>query len=314
MKNIKLSGYHWPFYFILFVTISCSENNNNDDDIEKEKQRIISEVKSNLTGEIAYLSTPNYRVSKSSYHSNSFQLDMSSIGSPKWSPDGNKIAFLTSETGNIFVKIFNKDGVENKSLLLAPANQVSPRTLTWSPDGNTIAVLSSTFEITYLNISTGEKSKIKIDNESSSPLTSSTLTIAWCSKNNKIAIAQLLSISMIPPFVDNPPKELLVNTTADYLDWTSDGSKLVYSGSGYNSIYTVNVDGSENQKIVSKGVFATKKVMGYAPSWMANEEQIVYAGIKGTSGTSLVVGLFATDTNGSYIVDIDINGVEPDCY
>lgn len=309
MKSIKLSGYLWSFYFILFVTISCSENNNDDDDIEKEKQRIISEVKSNLTGEIAYLSTTNYRVSKSSYHSNSFQLDMPSIGSPKWSPDGKMIAFLTSETGNIFVKIFNKDGVENKSLLLAPANQVSPRTLTWSPDGNTIAVLSSTFEITYLNITSSIKSKIQIDNDFSN-----TLTIAWCPKNNKIAIAQLLSISMIPPFVDNPPKELLVNTTADYLDWTSDGSKLVYSGSGYGSIYTVNVDGSENQKIVSKGVFATKKVMGYAPSWMANGEQIVYTGIKGTSGTSLVLGLFATDTNGSYIVDIDINGVEPDCY
>ncbi|MDD4109370.1 MAG: hypothetical protein PHH93_11695 [Prolixibacteraceae bacterium] len=90
-----------------------------------------------------------------------------------------------------------------------------PNPLTWSPDGTTIAILNKLSEIIYLNASTGEKTVIQIDHERI-PVRS----IAWCPKNNKIAISQLLgyfgenskSISMITPFENHPPIEILVYT------------------------------------------------------------------------------------------------------
>ena len=46
---------------------------------------------------------------------------------------------------------------------------------------------------------------------------------------------------------------------------------------------------------------------------MSNGEQIIYTGPTGAEGSNLILGLFVTDFEGTYNVDIQIKGKESDC-
>ena len=128
---------------------------------------------------------------------------------------------------------------------------------------------------------------------------------------------------MLEPYKNDPhlaPNYLLVKNSdtsmmsINYLDWSMDGTMLTYSGYGTGSIYIVNFDGTGNQKIITKPPFENKMVYGFAPCWMSNNKQIIFVGVKGVSGSTLILGLFVTDIDGTYNIDINITGLYPDCY
>ncbi|MDD4756945.1 MAG: hypothetical protein PHG29_12765 [Prolixibacteraceae bacterium] len=305
----------YGFFTILFIFSlfpGCSEKDKED--VDDEKEIISQEIRAGLTGEIVYKTQSN-DVMKGTFHGSSVKLG-TSVDPPKWSPNGNKIAFIENDNENISIKIFNKNGNQEYSWLLMPSIQATgEHSFTWSPDGSVIAMLTQNAAIIYLNVSTGEKDTTLIDQEGFS-----FRAIAWCPKNNKIAISQInsahdKSISVINAFENNPQKELLVNTEdfVEYMDWNAVGSRLVYSGSGLSSIFTINFDGTGNQKIVTKGAFEKETVLGFAPCWMSNGEQIIYTGPTGAEGSNLILGLFVTDFEGTYNVDIQIKGKESDC-
>ncbi len=316
MKQI-LSAYYFSMLIVLFLLLpGCVAK--EDENEENEKEIISNQIRAELTGDLVY-TTRNNQVMKTTFHENSIMLG-NSKNPPRWSQDGNLLAFIENDNENIKVKIFNKNGNEEKSWVLLPSIQsdgINP--LAWSPDGNTLAILNRLTEIIYLNVFTGEKSIIQIGQEEI-PARS----IAWCPKNNKIAISQFIgyfgenskSITLIDAFENNPKKELLVYTEefVEYMDWNADGSKLVYSGFGYGSVFTINSDGSENQKIITKGVFKNEPVYGCAPCWMPDGQQIIYEGVTGTEGSTLIPGLFVTEPEGAYNVNIKIEGKKPDCH
>lgn len=311
MKTTLAFYFYLMLFFISLIYAGCSKD---EDNAEKDTEDICKEIRADLTGDIVFINKSNH-VMKTTFQGSSFKLGNSTLP-PKWSPEGNLIAFIENDNENTIVKIFNKNGNEENSWLLMPSIQsdgINP--LTWSPDGTTIAILNRLSEIIYLNVSNGEKTMTQIGQEETS-----IRSIAWCPRNNKIAIAQYLgvnskSIFMINAFEDNPNKELLVTTEdfVEYMDWNTDGSKLVYSGFGYGSVYTINFNGTENQKIITKGIFEKEPVFGFAPCWMSNGNQIIYVGITGIEGSTLIPGLFVTETEGAYNVNLEIEGTKPDC-
>jgi Tol biopolymer transport system component len=66
---------------------------------------------------------------------------------PAWSPDGRKIAFLSSRDGNQEVYVMNADGSGQRRLTRNPAYDGGPAWYdggsAWSPDARKIAFVSS---------------------------------------------------------------------------------------------------------------------------------------------------------------------------
>ena len=60
-------------------------------------------------------------------------------GQPAWSPDGNRIVYISKDDGNFEIYVINKDGSGKQRLTTEPASDGLP---TWSPDGKWIAFRS----------------------------------------------------------------------------------------------------------------------------------------------------------------------------
>jgi Tol biopolymer transport system component len=80
------------------------------------------------------------------------------IGSPRWSPDGRKIAFVVNNAGQADIYVMNRDGSAKKRLTTAVGRDDSP---TWSPDSRKIAFVSyrdGNAEIYVMNVDgTGQR-------------------------------------------------------------------------------------------------------------------------------------------------------------
>ena len=69
-----------------------------------------------------------------------YTFNEKSSTSPKFSPDGNKIAFLSSRSGKNQIWIMNTLGGEAKKLT---DEKKGVRSIKWSPDGNNISFLKN---------------------------------------------------------------------------------------------------------------------------------------------------------------------------
>ena len=71
---------------------------------------------------------------------------------PAWSPDGKKIAFLSTDNDKRIIFIMDIDGTEIRKLT---DNKFLPTMPSWSPDGNKIAFqmrVDNNWEIFVINI------------------------------------------------------------------------------------------------------------------------------------------------------------------
>ncbi len=112
---------------------------------------------------------------------NQVKLFEESIGdeSPKWSPDGKKIAFVSNRDGNSEIYICNADGTGITRLTNNPSFDIMP---SWSPDGKKIAFRSDRDgnpEIYTMNPDGTEQKRITMN-------LSSDESPAWSPDNKKI--------------------------------------------------------------------------------------------------------------------------------
>jgi len=69
--------------------------------------------------------------------------------SPKWSPDGTKIAFVSNRDGNMDIYVMNEDGSGVTNLSNDPDYNHS---MAWSPDGTKIAFVTESNQMGNLEI------------------------------------------------------------------------------------------------------------------------------------------------------------------
>jgi Tol biopolymer transport system component len=230
---------------------------------------------------------------------------------PVWSHDGSKFAAIelvtsveASDISTYFeIKIVDMKDNSIAHLRIADSKYIYlSGPLTWSPDGNTIAFVGNfgRTQIIYLNTQTGDTINTKLSLDYDSWVTA----LAWHPDGKNIAVSVCTrhsgfkldnNIWMIEPY-NTELKIKVTHTSGDiieYLDWNSDGSKFLYSYSSYYSdIFIFNTDGSGNREIPN--------IMGLAPCWSKDGEYILYTGIGGISGSTLISGIFVTDINGSF--------------
>lgn len=83
---------------------------------------------------------------------------------PSWSPDGQKIAYFSDESGEYALHIRNQNGmgeVRKYDLGNPPAFYYGPR---WSPDGKKIAYTDSRLGVNYIDLE--KKTSVRIDSDS----------------------------------------------------------------------------------------------------------------------------------------------------
>ncbi len=224
---------------------------------------------------------------------------------PVWSHDGARFAAINQESsveasgGSAYLEIKIFDITDNSTVHWRIDS--SSGTLTWSPDGNTIAFIAyrGNNMIFYLNTQNGDITHTTLSLKYDSWITA----LAWHPDGKTIAVnvssshydfQQKNDIMMIEPY-DTELKSQFSLTSGgivEYLDWNSDGSKLLYSYSSNSDIFIINSDGSGNRDIPS--------IYGHAPCWSRDGKNILYTGIAGTSGSTLIFGIFVTDTEGSF--------------
>ncbi len=285
------------FILIVAMTVGCKNTENE----------FPQEIYHDLVGNVIFMRGRRLEMANvNSMNNSTYHGNATDHTRPVWAHEGTRFAaieMVSSEASGMSayfeIKIID---VENDSVThwkIGDSKNINLHgPLTWSPDGLTIAFLEGqgSNEIIYLDTQNGDTVHTKFSMDLGRYIT----TLAWHPDGKRIAVNISTwrdfqhdnNIWMIEPFDTNLKNHIPVTTGGriQFLDWNSDGSKLLYSYSN-DDIFIINSDGSGHRKIPN--------INGHAPCWSRDGEYILYTGTAGTSGSTLIFGIFVTDINGS---------------
>ncbi len=178
---------------------------------------------------------------------------------PVWSPDGNRIAFISNrrDDGLFHLYVMNADGGSPVELNPTfPANQYKPA---WSPDGNKIAFVGKDTDSypggeIFVTQAVAGVDPIRITEN-----TAVDADPAWSPDSSKLVFDSDRdgTTSLYIMNADGGSVTRLTNPTSGQPDvlprWSPQGHLIVFRGGPTDNadIYTVNVNGSNRKKIVN---------------------------------------------------------------
>lgn len=116
---------------------------------------------------------------------NEIQLTGTPDTSPVWSPDGRKIAFLSTRDGNPEIYVMKADGTDQQRLTESPAAE---RDIAWSPDGRRLLFVSErdgNREVYTLELPKGKLARLTYNSEADEQP-------VWSRNGEKIAFISML--------------------------------------------------------------------------------------------------------------------------
>jgi dipeptidyl aminopeptidase/acylaminoacyl peptidase len=191
-------------------------------------------------------------------------------GYPHWSPDGKKIAFMTSRDGiNYEIYVMNADGTSQTRLTNNADLDAEP---SWSPDGTKIAFRSDrdnhNYQIYVMNADGSEQTNISNN-------TATDIHPDWSPDGTKIAFAsdRAGSYQIYVMNADGSEQTRLTNPAFGYQpSWSPDGTEIAFSSSrdGNSEIYVMNADGSEQTRLTNNADIDEQ------PSWSPDGTEIAF--------------------------------------
>ncbi len=167
-----------------------------------------------------------------------------------WSPDGQKIAFVSGRDGNKGVYVMNADGSAPTNLTSTAANDDDPQ---WSPDGQKIAFVSE-------RDGNGEIYVMNADGSAQTNLTNNAAldrNPQWSPDGQKIAFVSDRdgSKGIYVMNADGSAQTYLTSAAGndDDAQWSPDGQKIAFVSSrdGNAEIYVMNADGSAQTNLTN---------------------------------------------------------------
>jgi TolB protein len=180
---------------------------------------------------------------------------------PSLSPDGNYLAFATSQDGNSEIYTFDTNTKALQRLTVNAAGDLSP---SWSPTGREIVFTSDRGGGPQLYAMSADGSNVRrltFDGDyNAAP--------AWSPRGSWIAHVCRTEGRHYKLCLITPDGQKRVQITSgpgvdDSPSWSPDGRHLVFSSTweGKSHIYMINTDGTELERLTSGGAYHT------APSW-----------------------------------------------
>ena len=191
---------------------------------------------------------------------------------PKYSPDGTKIAYASNEGGDFEIVVSNADGSDPKALT---DNAVDDGNPAWSPDGTKIAYAEqrgADLEIFLMN-SDGSDPQQLTDNSVDDELPD------WSPDGSEIAFSSTSgpngAFEVRVMNADGSGQKSLTATKAasEAPAWSPDGSTILFTSNregGNFDIWQMNADGSDQRRLASAAEEDS------LPRWVPNGAQIVY--------------------------------------
>ena len=167
---------------------------------------------------------------------------------PKFSPDGNKIAFVSDRDYQPEIYLMNADGTDQTRLTNSPSYDLDP---TWSPDGTQIAFISNrlgSFDI-YLMDSDGSN-KINLVHSPSIDMAP-----VWSPDGSKILFSSNRNGYFDLYVIDIDGENLQQLTSSEhheyYGSWSPKGSRIAFLSTqrGEPHLFVMNADGSRKRQL-----------------------------------------------------------------
>lgn len=237
---------------------------------------------------------------------------------PAWSPDGNKIAFMSDRSGNFEIYSMNSDGTGVTKLTNNVAADGFP---SWSPDGSKIVFVSGdlrspdTFEIYLMNADGSNRTRLTNDAVIDGVPTWSpngSRIVFMSGATNFFNFDDFEIFSMKPDGTNRI--QLTSNTVMDAQpSYSPDGTKIVFaSGTPFNAstfkIWVMNADGSNRVQLTNNSV-----TDGF-PTWSHDGTKIIFSSGIPTSNPfrpfdETNVELYSINADGSNRVKLTNNSV-----
>ncbi len=300
------------FYFTLlllaFLVFACKDGGDDTDDISDEY------VPDDLSGKVVYQKLPERTIKMADINSLSNATSYGDImvsTQPVWSNDGTKFAAIELQSSvepdtvisDFVIKIVDVESESTTIMKIGSSLHNDLRgPLSWSPDGKTLACVAEAFSrIIYLDTETGDTIQTDFAEQTYGWITS----LDW-HPDGDIAVSinawhdyqHDIEICLLEPLTTTLKTQLSAATITlafpfKFMDWNAAGSKLLLSHDVYHSeIYVLDFNTGEFSIIPN--------IYGMAPCWSPDGKYIMYTGVSGLDGSTIIPGLFMTDIEGSF--------------
>jgi TolB protein len=193
---------------------------------------------------------------------------------PAWSPDGKRIAFMSTRAGKGDIYLISADGSDEK-LITLPYGAQTP---SWSPDGKQLAVArggpQSPVDLPGLWLMNPDGTNLRqiTHDLSGSPPFWSDVTPAWSPDGTTIVFSRQTTRNYRDLFVvkvdGSGLTQLTVDRGATHPTWSPDGDQIAFSAvTGYCDYDELDDCSSKILTMPAKGGAASVVATGFDPSW-----------------------------------------------